>query len=77
MTGEIGKATTRPTTKDKVLLDSVNFKGEVIRVGGFYISLHRGYLIKLIQYSPRRRLGISEQLSEPSKTHYRASLANL
>ncbi|GAA5953767.1 hypothetical protein JCM21900_006450 [Sporobolomyces salmonicolor] len=30
---KVGRATTRPTTKDKILLDGINFKGEVLRVG--------------------------------------------
>lgn len=30
---KVGRPTTRPTIKDKVLLDSINFKGDVLRVG--------------------------------------------
>ncbi|GAA5821514.1 hypothetical protein JCM10212_000922 [Sporobolomyces blumeae] len=30
---KIGRPTTRPTIKDKVLLDSINFKGHVLKVG--------------------------------------------
>ncbi|GAA5951380.1 hypothetical protein JCM3765_002464 [Sporobolomyces pararoseus] len=37
--GETSKVTARPTIKDKVLLDSINFKGEVLRVGDWvYLS---------------------------------------